>query len=770
MPSDKEKEELFNWLVDVRGNSKDTANRIVNSDAFGAYWSMYKKNKGGSSGSSGVNATQLLITVALIVSFGFMIFFILPFNSWKDSLTPTLQTIPVIGIAPGLVFYLLGGLLAIFLGATISTLKWWSIPIVIIAFIFVVALPPLIANVSEGTQLGTGSLSTALTSASSTWNCLMSGFTQCQTQSSAGPKAPPSERTGPVDIVTVKLGSPTIDYQVPSLYAKSDYILPVTVTNPTTIDSQIRPNNFYINNAFIQDGSNRIICGASKDITGSNSGRVSINTLDPQDQKTIFMSFLGKSIKGDSNIVTGEKVDCTTAIQKGDPSASLNPLSTTKFRFALGQPITNYNNPCQDPSVTDKNTCLKNECNKECGTTINNIYKNYNLPQIINFDNGRYLGSTNECECTVNRAYNIMDELCNFNNDQATIKVSSGYDFTGTGKGELILFKSAVDKVTKPKLTSGPGPLKVTVYFAPDRTSLLDKTALKSTFLFVDLLNEGQGKAIITDVKVDNPAITCTGGPTPSAPYYTSTDTLKESTITCNVNTDLLQSKVTGDFLTIPVTATVTYKYSQDYTQTVPIQLVHQANDKLGQFSNVPYYCKTDSTVYGYSQNSQSSPTGTAPSPNTGTCPTVSTGPCSVSSLQSTCFGFNANKASQICGKESGGDPSRQSLSDLCKDGTSFSAGLFQINIIAHASQIGGDCVNLFNVNGQGTQGSCLQYNTNGVCIKWDCTVNDQTQYQRCVQQVTDVSKNIQLACSFSNNGANWGAWSYSATSCGLPH
>ncbi len=160
------------------------------------------------------------------------------------------------------------------------------------------------------------------------------------------------------------------------------------------------------------------------------------------------------------------------------------------------------------------------------------------------------------------------------------------------------------------------------------------------------------------------------------------------------------------------------------------------------------------SQVISKSCTSQSS-VGQSSGGASGFCPAVTNGPCSLSSLQNSCFGNNAYKASGICGQESSGIPDRLSQSDKCTDGTSFSVGLFQINLLVHGSkitQLTGDnsCENLFD--GISNGGST-------------CTnVKDTNQYQRCLDLIgratsTATNNNIQIACQISGNGINWNPW-----------
>lgn len=165
-----------------------------------------------------------------------------------------------------------------------------------------------------------------------------------------------------------------------------------------------------------------------------------------------------------------------------------------------------------------------------------------------------------------------------------------------------------------------------------------------------------------------------------------------------------------------------------------------------------------------------------------GTCEQVPIGPCSAESLSSTCFDGNAQNASIICNKESAGIPTRPSDTDKCKDGNSFTYGLFQIHMISNVGALGGACTGLFTVNGNAyPAGDCLLCK-NGIkpppgqkcpgsgnyCVKNDCVANSIGQYNSCLEIVR--SKNIEIACQLSNNGANFtNDWFTSAHKCDIP-
>jgi hypothetical protein len=156
-----------------------------------------------------------------------------------------------------------------------------------------------------------------------------------------------------------------------------------------------------------------------------------------------------------------------------------------------------------------------------------------------------------------------------------------------------------------------------------------------------------------------------------------------------------------------------------------------------------------------------------------GTCEVMSTGGCTTDKLS--CFGSNAAAASQICSVESGGVAASRSGTDLCKDGTSFSHGLYQINMVAHGGKIAGCSANMFNIRGSGTQGTCLdsKVNSGGVryCAVRDCALKvDESQYNNCVKALQNPETNINYACQlYKDRGSNWKDWEITAGRCGLP-
>jgi hypothetical protein len=159
---------------------------------------------------------------------------------------------------------------------------------------------------------------------------------------------------------------------------------------------------------------------------------------------------------------------------------------------------------------------------------------------------------------------------------------------------------------------------------------------------------------------------------------------------------------------------------------------------------------------------------GTGSGSGNGTCQEVPSGPCSVSNLKSTCLSGNASVFSSICNIESRGNTSIASGTDKCKDGYSFSIGLFQINMITSAGSISGcNGKSIFKTYGSGPQGTCLD-RKGSLCYKWDCEVIDKSAYDSCRSKLTNPDTNISIACNLSNNGNKLGPWAFTKNKCGF--
>lgn len=189
------------------------------------------------------------------------------------------------------------------------------------------------------------------------------------------------------------------------------------------------------------------------------------------------------------------------------------------------------------------------------------------------------------------------------------------------------------------------------------------------------------------------------------------------------------------------------------------------------------FTCDTEST---FNESNESSDGGSDPDSGgeiSSSCPTGK-GECSIASLKNTCLKNNAEKMSIICQKESGGSLTAVSGTDKCKDGSSFSFGLFQINLIANAEKIGYKSSDIYEINSvEGTlhnstiYGQCLKWQetaSGGYCAIRDCKVIDNVKYEAAKKKLFEKGTNISIACQISNNGYNLSPWSYSKKECGL--
>ncbi len=144
--------------------------------------------------------------------------------------------------------------------------------------------------------------------------------------------------------------------------------------------------------------------------------------------------------------------------------------------------------------------------------------------------------------------------------------------------------------------------------------------------------------------------------------------------------------------------------------------------------------------------------------------------PCHPDNLRGTCFGSRAEEASQVCNQESGGNNNLVSGTDRCRDGRSFSAGLWQVNILAHGNEIGCD-TSSFTTSGGGPQGSCARRTTNsqGVsyCAAWNCEFRDSSAYEQCMSRAMDPNINNQQACRLYGS-RGFDPWRITANHCGV--
>jgi lysophospholipase L1-like esterase len=147
-------------------------------------------------------------------------------------------------------------------------------------------------------------------------------------------------------------------------------------------------------------------------------------------------------------------------------------------------------------------------------------------------------------------------------------------------------------------------------------------------------------------------------------------------------------------------------------------------------------------------------------------------GSCNVSQMQQ-CGAWDANVASGICGQESSGVPTVPSHYDHCVDNTPFTIGLFQINIINSAKGVAACPAGIFvSSDGQPVQSHCMpgQRDSSGICHQWNCQLAPgmQTQYQQCVNALSDPATNIGAACALYQS-RKWSPWQNSYNKCVQP-
>jgi hypothetical protein len=144
-------------------------------------------------------------------------------------------------------------------------------------------------------------------------------------------------------------------------------------------------------------------------------------------------------------------------------------------------------------------------------------------------------------------------------------------------------------------------------------------------------------------------------------------------------------------------------------------------------------------------------------------CSPATQGNCSQENLVANGWNCgNTDTASAVCRGESGGNVGSKSGADYCvnADGSRwpYSLGLFQINVKAHQNDGGqmgsafpSSCRGLFSGGGNGS--GCKM-------------TGASSTYNTCVSDITNVNKNIQLACILKNQNGGFGDWSYYNNNC----
>jgi hypothetical protein len=114
------------------------------------------------------------------------------------------------------------------------------------------------------------------------------------------------------------------------------------------------------------------------------------------------------------------------------------------------------------------------------------------------------------------------------------------------------------------------------------------------------------------------------------------------------------------------------------------------------------------------------------------------------------------NIFSIICQNESGGDPGKESYTDKCKDGNSFSIGLFQINMTT----------SWFNA----LDGTQCRPDLIFEGKDYSCRVKNPNLYEKCKNALKDPRINIDVAKrKYQSQGFGaWGVWPLIKQQCGL--
>ncbi len=423
---------------------------------------------------------------------------------------------------------------------------------------------------------------------------------------------PEAKKIGGFEAIQLKFGSRYNDYLLPTLFARQDYVLPVTVINPNKFGTGLTVKDFTIREAFLNNGTgtNRIICGTTTKTDPTDStktiltGQINLDNINPEEEKSVTIDFKGKTTQNNSVHVTpavGELVDCRSIIGKS------NPLYTAKFTV--------------DVLTTDQ----EDECVNLCQSKVTQSNTNYSVSNELDKEATKFKKSGEVCECVVKRYYNIMDDLCFINNDKTKIELSTTYNLTVQGKGELVLVKTDADRKSAPKpiITSSAGPLTVTTYFVSD---VHVPGSSKTSIMFIQITNDGDGTAQINELKVnggvfigdkidpeedirdDKLVIVKQCQPSSRRISITKDGITLSCPVTVDTDKTSYESKVTGAYLTVPVIVDINYTYSQTHSTTVNVKKEvipdavtndDQIKDLNRQFKALPYYCpnkKVDDT------------------------------------------------------------------------------------------------------------------------------------------------------------------------------
>lgn len=442
----------------------------------------------------------------------------------------------------------------------------------------------------------------------------------------AEPLKPEAKKIGGFEAIQLKFGSRYNEFLLPTLFARMDYTLPITVANPNKLDTKLLVEDFDISDAFLMSSDGKVICGGDvvKDEQNNlvSTIPVKMDKINPEEEKLTTIEFKGKTTQENGNPLTnvvGATVDCRNVLKKDEP---LSPATFKQFAKEVLKECGDDRDIFIDVGGAEitRQQCRNNVCEQECSLTVDNFNAKYGLPSQTADPSGdqiypqtsKYIESEGVCECKAKRYYNVMDEMCFFKNDNAKVTLTSSYKFKVQGKGELIVVKTDADRklAPKPVITSSAGPLTVTAYFVSDIDVIESKT--KARNMFIDIKNDGEGTAKITGLKINSVNIPSQQSIPLLSPYKniikcspdpTRVPIGKESiTVICSLVEDQAQasSVLTGSYRTAPVIIDVDYTYSQFHStsvkvkkEVIPDEVVDQGQvrELNKNFYTLPYYC-----------------------------------------------------------------------------------------------------------------------------------------------------------------------------------
>lgn len=412
---------------------------------------------------------------------------------------------------------------------------------------------------------------------------------------SVEPTKPEAEKIGGFEAIQLKFGSSANNFATPTLFARLDYTLPVTIVNPNKLETKLAAQNFVIDNTFLNNRTNRIFCGSIGG-TESLTGKVPVGDINPEEEKSVTIDFK-------------DKTNCETVVKSF--SNVPNPMYPAKFSV-----------PYYDATENNDNA----DCTEVCKVIGNEIVNKHNIDyglspggDRIDATNSKYLSSDSQCECGVNRVHNVVDELCFFDDNKAQVTLKSSYDFKVQGKGELILVDKEANKklAPKPTITSSAGPLTVAVYFISG-IHIFEQNKQVAKTMFIEIKNDGDGTAKLKDLKLTTEGVKNANvlGTVPLdsqrkiSIQNCSPDPIKVSidkeavTIVCSLTPieESAKSLVTGTYKTLPVIVDIEYAYSQTHSQTIGIKKesipdgleVAQIKELDARFNSLPYYCPNE--------------------------------------------------------------------------------------------------------------------------------------------------------------------------------